>query len=40
MLLAGFSGLLALNPPQSVAALLNGTVGAEVWTVFSNYGSP
>ena len=38
MLLAGFGGLLALNPPQSFAALLNGTVGSEVWTVFSNYG--
>lgn len=38
MLLAGFAGLLALNPPQSVDALLNGTVGSEVWTVFSNYG--
>jgi tripartite ATP-independent transporter DctM subunit len=38
MLLAGFAGLLALNPPHTVAALLNGTVGSEVWTVFSNYG--
>jgi tripartite ATP-independent transporter DctM subunit len=38
MLLAGFGGLLALHPPQTVAALLNGTVGSEVWTVFSNYG--
>ena len=38
MLLAGFGGLLALNPPQTFAALLNGTVGSEVWTVFSNYG--
>ena len=38
MLLTGFGGLLALNPPQSTAALLNGTVGSEVWTVFSNYG--
>ncbi len=38
MLLAGFGGLLALNPPQTAGALLNGTVGAEVWTVFSNYG--
>jgi len=38
MLLTGFGGLLALNPPQSFAALLNGTVGAEVWTVFCNYG--
>ncbi|MBP7637784.1 MAG: TRAP transporter large permease subunit [Kiritimatiellae bacterium] len=38
MLLAGFIGLLALNPPATAAALLNGTVGAEVWTVFSNYG--
>jgi tripartite ATP-independent transporter DctM subunit len=38
MLLSGFGGLLALNPPQSFAALLKGTVGSEVWTVFSNYG--
>lgn len=38
MLLAGFGGLLALNPPHSFAALLNGPVGAEVWSVFSNYG--
>lgn len=38
MLLAGFGGLLALNPPQTFSALLNGTVGSEVWTVFSNYG--
>lgn len=38
MLLAGFAGMLALNPPQTFAALLNGTVGPEVWTVFSNYG--
>ena len=38
MLLTGFGGLLALNPPQNIAALLNGTVGSEVWTVFSNYG--
>lgn len=38
MLLAGFGGLLALNPPQTFGALLNGTVGSEVWTVFSNYG--
>mgnify|MGYP000992207598 CR=1 FL=1 len=38
MLLAGFGGLLALNPPQTLPALLNGTVGSEVWTVFSNYG--
>jgi len=38
MLLAGFGGLLALNPPQSFAALMSGTTGAEVWTVFSNYG--
>lgn len=38
MLLAGFAGLLALNPPPTFAALLNGTVGAEVWSVFSNYG--
>jgi len=38
MLMTGFAGLLALNPPQSLAALLNGTVGSEVWTVFGNYG--
>lgn len=38
MLLTGFLGLLALNPPQSFMALLNGTAGSEVWTVFSNYG--
>jgi tripartite ATP-independent transporter DctM subunit len=38
MLLAGFGGLLALNPPSDLHALLNGTVGAEIWTVFSNYG--
>ncbi len=38
MLLTGFCGLLALNPPHSFTALLNGTVGAEVWTCFSNYG--
>ena len=38
MLLTGFGGLLALNPPQSFAALLNGTVGSEVWTCFANYG--
>jgi tripartite ATP-independent transporter DctM subunit len=38
MLLTGFAGLLALNPPHTFAALLNGTTGAEVWTAFSNYG--
>ncbi|HPB11647.1 MAG TPA: TRAP transporter large permease [Kiritimatiellia bacterium] len=38
MLLAGFIGLQTLNPPATAVALLNGTVGAEVWTVFSNYG--
>jgi len=38
MLLAGFAGLLALNPPPDLGALLNGTVGAEIWSVFSNYG--
>jgi len=38
MLLAGFGGLLALNPPQTFSALLHGTVGSEVWTVFTNYG--
>jgi len=38
MLLAGFAGLLALNPPTGFSALLNGTTGSEVWTVFSNYG--
>ena len=38
MLLTGFAGLLTLNPPQNFSALLNGTVGSEVWTVFANYG--
>jgi tripartite ATP-independent transporter DctM subunit len=38
MLLAGFGGLMALNPPASFSAFLNGTVGAEVWSAFSNYG--
>lgn len=38
MLLTGLGGLLALHPPQSFSALLNGTTGAEVWSVFSNYG--
>ncbi|MDR2850272.1 MAG: TRAP transporter large permease [Verrucomicrobiota bacterium] len=38
MLLAGFAGLLALNPPPTFDALLHGTAGAEVWSVFSNYG--
>lgn len=38
MLLTGFGGLLAINPPTTFAALLNGTVGAEVWSCFSNYG--
>ncbi len=38
MLLAGFGGLLALNPPADLHALLNGTVGAEVWSCFTNYG--
>mgnify|MGYP003801987463 FL=1 len=38
MMLTGFFGLLALNPPQNFTALLNGTTGSEVWTVFSNYG--
>lgn len=38
MLMTGFAGLLALNPPATWSALLNGTVGAEVWSVFSNYG--
>ena len=38
MLLVGFAGLVALNPPATFGALLNGTVGSEVWTVFSNYG--
>ena len=38
MLMAGFVGLLALNPAQGFAAVLQGTTGAEIWTVFSNYG--
>lgn len=38
MLFAGFAGLLALNPPGTFDALLHGTVGSEIWTVFSNYG--
>ena len=38
MLLAGFVGLLALNPAQGFLAVLQGTTGAEIWSVFSNYG--
>jgi len=38
MLLAGLVGLLVVNPPASMAAVWNGVVGAEVWTVCSNYG--
>jgi tripartite ATP-independent transporter DctM subunit len=38
MLLAGFTGLLALNPAQGIQAVLQGTTGAEIWSVFSNYG--
>lgn len=38
MLLTGFAGLLALNPPHDLVTLLHGTVGAEVWSVFSTYG--
>ena len=38
MLLAGFCGMAALNPPATFAALANGTTGPEVWGVFSNYG--
>lgn len=38
MLLTGFGGLLALNPPHSFSALAAGTTGSEVWTVFANYG--
>ena len=38
MLMAGFVGLLALNPAQGLSAVLHGTTGAEIWTVFSNYG--
>ena len=38
MLMAGFVGLLALNPAQGLSAVLQGTTGAEIWTVFSNYG--
>jgi tripartite ATP-independent transporter DctM subunit len=38
MLLVGFWGLTVLNPPQSLDAFLSGTTGAEVWSVFSNYG--
>lgn len=38
MLLAGFCGMWALNPPATFAALANGTTGPEVWGVFSNYG--
>ena len=38
MLLAGFCGMAALNPPATFAALVNGTTGPEVWGVFSNYG--
>jgi tripartite ATP-independent transporter DctM subunit len=38
MLMSGFVGLLALNPAQGLSAVLHGTTGAEIWTVFSNYG--
>ena len=38
MLLTGFCGLVALNPPATFAALLNGSTGTELWSVFSNYG--
>ena len=38
MLLAGFCGMAALNPPATFGALVNGTTGPEVWGVFSNYG--
>ena len=38
MLTAGFCGLLALNPPATFAELLKGSMGAELWSVFSNYG--
>lgn len=38
MLMAGFVGLLALNPAQGFSAVFQGTTGAEIWTVFSNYG--
>lgn len=38
MLMAGFVGLLALNPAQGLSVVLQGTTGAEIWTVFSNYG--
>ena len=38
MLLSGFAGLLALNPPATFGALVGGSTGAEIWSVFSNYG--
>ena len=38
MLLSGFAGLLALNPPATFDALVGGSTGAEIWSVFSNYG--
>ena len=38
MLLTGLGGLLALNPPDGWASLVQGTTGAEVWSVFSSYG--
>jgi len=38
MLMTGLVGLLVVNPPASMAGVWNGVVGAEVWTVCSNYG--
>jgi tripartite ATP-independent transporter DctM subunit len=38
MLLVGLAGLMVINPPASMAAVWNGVIGAEVWTVCSNYG--
>jgi hypothetical protein len=38
MLTAGFCGLLALHPPATFSELLQGSMGAELWSVFSNYG--
>ena len=38
MLLVGTIGSMILMPEFSLEALLAGPTGAEVWSVFSNYG--
>ena len=38
MLLAGTVGCLVIVPPDSFAQLFTGVVGAEIWSIFSNYG--